>query len=73
MIQSQGGMNVDPRELAALSARLERLRAKQAELDALQSLMANQIMTIQKAIEAEAAALRALQEDASVADPQVND
>lgn len=49
---------MDPKEIDAIIVRIEGLKAKQAEIEAMQRQMTEQASTVKKAIDAEAEMLR---------------
>jgi hypothetical protein len=55
---SHEGRAMDPREIEELIARIERLKVKQAEIEAMQRQMADNVGSVQRAIDAEAAMMQ---------------
>lgn len=53
---------MEPREIDELIARIDRLKAKQAEIEEMQRKMAEQAGSVQKAIDGEAEMLRRLRQ-----------
>jgi uncharacterized protein Yka (UPF0111/DUF47 family) len=51
---------MDPKEIADLIARIERLKTRQAEIEAMQRQMAQQAGNVRKAIAAQESTLREL-------------
>jgi predicted nucleic acid-binding Zn-ribbon protein len=51
---------MDPKEIDALIARIDRLKSRQAEIEAMQQKMAQQAGTVRKAIAAQETTLREL-------------
>jgi hypothetical protein len=49
---------MDPKEIDEIIARIERLKSKQVEIEAMQRHMADQASNVQRAIDAEAEMLR---------------
>lgn len=56
---------MDANEIRALSERIEAMRRKQGELDALQRLLANQIAALERSVRLEAAAVATLRAEIS--------
>lgn len=49
---------MDPREIDELIARIERLKVKQTEIEAMQRQMASNVGSVQRAIDADAAMMQ---------------